>query len=213
MLRKRVISALILTLLCASVPAPALAVSTGTEIQQAKGTDKEIVRQYTIVMDPLENQWVNEISHRLWTEVARKDVPYNIKILDTPDVNAFTTGGGYIYINEGTLDFAQSDDELAGVIGHETGHDERRHPVTLPAKIQALNILFGIASMFSPIVYNFGALAEAGIVAKEQRADELQADQYGLLLMTRAGYDPYAMVSFMRHLGALYVEKQSIVDK
>ena len=105
MFRKSAIATLIVTLVCASVPAPALAVSTGTEIQQAKGTDKEILQQYTVIMDPLENQWVNEISQKLWTEVARKDVPYNIKILDTPDVNAFTIGGGYIYINEGTLDF------------------------------------------------------------------------------------------------------------
>ncbi len=213
MFRRTVIFSLILSLVCASVPAPALAVSTGAEIQQAKATDKEITNQYTIIMDPLENAWVNEIGNKLWTEVARKDVPYNIKILDTPDVNAFTTGGGYIYINEGTLDFAQSDDELAGVIGHETGHDERRHPVTLPAKVQALNILFGIGALLSPFVYQFGQLAEAGIIAKQQRADELQADQYGLLLMTRAGYDPEAMVTFMRHLGVLYAEKQSIVDK
>jgi predicted Zn-dependent protease len=213
MFRRTVIVPLILALVCASVPAPAGAVTTGTEVQQAKGVDKEILSQYTVILDPLENQWVNEIGETLWKEVARKDVPYNIKILDTPDVNAFTTGGGYIYVNEGTLDFAQSDDELAGVIGHETGHDERRHPVTLPAKVQALNLLFGIASLFSPLVYNFGSLAEAGVVAKMQRADELQADQYGVLLMTRAGYDPEAMVTFMRHLGVLESEKASIVDK
>lgn len=213
MFRRTVIVPIILSMVCASVPAPAGAVTTGTEIQQAKGVDKEILSQYTIIKDPLENQWINDIGNNLWKEVARKDVPYNIKILDTPDVNAFTTGGGYIYINEGTLDFAQSDDELAGVMAHETGHDERRHPVTLPAKVQALNLLFGVASLFSPFIYRFGQIAEAGMVAKMQRADELQADQYGVLLMTRAGYDPEAMVTFMRHLGVLEHDNASIVDK
>ncbi|MBD5653816.1 MAG: M48 family metalloprotease, partial [Candidatus Eremiobacteraeota bacterium] len=139
--------------------------------------------------------------------------PYNIKILDAADINSFTIGGGYVYINEGLLDFVQSDDELAGVIGHETGHNERRHTVTLPAKAQALNLLFGIASLFSPFIYRFGQLAEAGLIAKQSRADELQADQYGLLLMTRAGYDPEAMVSFMKHLGAAQADHDSLVDK
>jgi predicted Zn-dependent protease len=204
---------LILALICASVPAPASAVSTQSEIQRAKQDDKQVLYQYNVVMDPLLNRWANDVGQNLWAQTVRKDVPYNLKILDSTDINSFTIGGGYIYVNEGLLDFVQSDDELAGVIGHETGHNERRHTVTLPAKAQALDVLFGIASIFSPFVYRFGQLAEAGIVAKAQRGDELQADQYGLLLMSRAGYDPDSMVSFMNHLGVLEGDKSNLVDK
>lgn len=213
MLRRLAPAALIASLLCTFVPAPVRAMSTATEVQIGKEDDQQIRDAYTVVSDPLMNQWINEVSNKLWGQVVRKDLPYNIKILDSADVNAFTTIGGYIYINEGTLDFAQSDDELAGVIGHETGHNERRHTVTLPAKQQALNIIFGIASLFSPFIYRFGQLAEAGVMAKLSRADELQADQYGLLLMSRSGYDPDAMVSFMQHLGAAYANHEGIVDK
>ena len=197
----------------ALVPAPARAMSTQAEVEQAKEQEKQILSQYNVVQDPLMNEWVNDVSNRLWGQVARRDLPYNIKILDAADVNSFTIGGGYVYINAGLLDFVQSDDELAGVIGHETGHNERRHTVTLPAKAQALNLLFGIASIFSPFIYRFGQLAEAGLIAKQQRADELQADQYGLLLMSRAGYDPDSMVSFMSHLDAAHAEHSSLVDK
>jgi hypothetical protein len=200
-------------MLAAGIPAPALATSTPAEIAQAKEEDKQVIEQYNVVHDPLMNQWANDIGNKLWNETARKDIPYNVKILDATDINAFTIGGGYIYVNEGTLDFVQSDDELAGVIGHETGHNERRHTVTLPAKAQALDLLFGIASIFSPFIYRFGQLIEAGLIAKQSRADELQADQYGLMLMTRAGYDPDAMVSFMQHLGAVHDETPSMVDK
>jgi predicted Zn-dependent protease len=214
MIYRRILHAsLMLSLLCASMPAPAGAMSTAAEVEQAKEEEKQVLSEYNVVSDPLLNQWVNEVAERDWAQVARRDLPYNIKILDAPDINSFTLGGGYIYVNEGLLDFVQSDDELAGVIGHETGHNERRHTVTLPAKAQALNLLFGIASLFSPIIYHFGQLAEAGIIAKQQRSDELQADQYGLLLMTRAGYDPDSMVSFMRHLGAAEDEHDSMVDK
>jgi predicted Zn-dependent protease len=204
---------LIVSLLCASIPSPSYAMSTAAEVEQAKEVEKQVLSQYNVVSDPLLNAWINEVAERDWAQTARKDLPYNIKILDSADINSFTIGGGYIYVNEGLLDFVQSDDELAGVIGHETGHNERRHTVTLPAKAQALNLLFGIASIFSPLLYNFGGLAEAGIIAKQQRADELQADQYGLLLMTRAGYDPESMVSFMNHLGAAENEHDSLVDK
>ena len=212
--RRRLLhGSLIVALLSASIPAPANAMSTAAEIQLAKEEEKQVLSQYNVVSDPLLNQWVNEVANRDWGQVARKDLPYNIKILDAADINSFTIGGGYIYVNEGLLDFVQSDDELAGVIGHETGHNERRHTVTLPAKEQALNLLFGIASLFSPFLYRFGQLAEAGLIMKQSRADELQADQYGLLLMTRAGYDPEAMVSFMNHLGAAQAEHDSLVDK
>ncbi len=195
------------------LPSPALAMSTQAEIEQAKEQEKQVIEQYNVVTDPLLNRWVDGVSDSLWNQVARRDLPYNIKILDSPEVNSFTIGGGYVYVNVGLLDFVQSDDELAGVIGHETGHNERRHTVTLPAKAQALNLLFGIASIFSPFIYRFGQIAEAGLIAKQSRADELQADQYGLLLMSRAGYDPDSMVSFMGHMGAAQAEHSSLVDK
>ncbi|MDQ6825587.1 MAG: M48 family metalloprotease [Candidatus Eremiobacteraeota bacterium] len=197
---------LIVALLGLSIPTPALAVSTGTEVQMGKQTDKDIIAGTGVVRDPLLNSWVHDVSERLWSQVARKDVPYNIKVLDTSDINAFSTLGGYVYLNEGLLDFVQSDDELASVIGHETGHIERRHGVTFPAKAQALNLLFGIASLFSPLVYRFGQIAQAGLLAKLSRADEIQADQYGLLLSSRAGYDPDATITNLRHLNALHSE-------
>ncbi len=204
MIRRIVPSALIAALLALTIPSPALAVSTGSEVQMGKQVDKSIIAGSAVVRDPLINSWVRDISERLWSQVARKDVPYNIKVLDTSDINAFSTLGGYVYLNEGLLDFVQSDDELASVIGHETGHIERRHGVTFPAKAQALNLLFGIASMFSPLVYHFGQLAQAGLLAKLSRADEIQADQYGLLLTSRAGFDPDANLSNLRHLNALH---------
>jgi predicted Zn-dependent protease len=203
---------LIVSLLCAGMTAPAGATSTASEIQQAKQDEKRVLNQYNVVLDPLLNRWVNDVGNNLWAQTARKDVPYNVKILDSQDINSFTIGGGYIYVNEGLLDFVQSEDELAGVLGHETGHNERRHTVTLPAKAQILDLLFALASMFAPMMSSLGQFAEAGIIAKAQRGDELQADQYGLLLMSRAGYDPDAMVSFMNHMGVLEGDQSSLVD-
>lgn len=206
--------ALSVALLSASIPAPAYAgISTGQEVQLGKETDKQVTDSTNVVSDPLLNAWVNGVTGKLWTQVARKDVPYNIKVLDVADINAFSTLGGYVYVNEGTLDFVQSDDELAGVLAHETGHIERRHAVTSQNKANIVNLLLGVGSLFSPFLYRFGQIIEAGALAKISRTDETEADKYGLMLMSRAGYDPDAMVSFMQHLGAVESEHNGLLDK
>lgn len=211
--RRCAVIALMLAMVSASIPAPALALPTSTEVQIGKQYDKQITDANVIVTDPLLNQWVGEISNKIWSQTARKDIPYSIKIIDQSDINAFSTLGGYIYINEGTIDFVQSDDELAHVIGHETGHIERRHAVTANNKASILNVLFGIGSLFSPILYRFGQLIQAGALARISRDDENEADKYGLMLMTRAGYDPDAALTFMAHLGATEKDARGALDK
>jgi predicted Zn-dependent protease len=213
MLRRVIPLAVIVSLISAICPSPALATSTQTEIEMGRYYDQQIVESSVVETDPLLNAWVQSVSNKLWAETARKDVPYNIKVLNDSTINAFSTLGGYVYVDEGLLDFVQSDDELAGVIGHETGHIERRHAITMNNKSQILNLLLGVASLFSPLIYNFGNLIQAGAMAKMSRQDELQADEYGLLLMSRAGYDPEAMLSMQQHLGALEGEHNDLVNK
>jgi predicted Zn-dependent protease len=211
--RRIIIIALTIAMVSASIPSPSLALPTSSEVQIGKEYDKQITDSTVVVTDPLLNQWVNDISNKLWAQTARKDIPYSIKILDVSDINAFSTMGGYIYINEGTLDFVQSDDELASIIGHETGHIERRHAVTSANKASILNVIFGIASLFIPLVYRFGQIAQAGALARIARDDENEADKYGLMLMARAGYDPDAMPSFMAHLGAVEATNHDLISK
>ena len=213
MFRRILPIAVIVSLLGAICPAPALALSTENEIQMGREYDQQIVESSVIETDPLLNAYVQSVTRNLWKEVARKDLPYNVKIIHESDPNAFSTLGGYVYVNEGMVDFIQSDDELAGVLGHETGHIERRHLVTMQSKAQAMNLLFGIASLFSPLIYNFGNLLQAGAIAKMERADELQADRTGLQLMARAGYDPEAMQTMLAHLKSLEDAHESAVDK
>ena len=182
--RRFVVIALSIAMLSATIPAPALALPTSTEVQIGKEYDKQITDSNVIVTDPLLNQWVNDISNKLWAQTARKDVPYSIKILDVADINAFSTLGGYIYINEGTLDFVQSDDELAGIIGHETGHIERRHAVTAQNKASILNVLFGIGSLFSPFAVPLrpdaaGRRARAHLARRRERSRQVRPDADG----------------------------------
>jgi predicted Zn-dependent protease len=214
LLRRSIVATLIIALVSAITPAPSAAgTSTTQEVAIGQQTDKQITDSTNVVTDPLLNAWVNGVTDKLWAQVARKDVPYNIKILDVSDINAFSTLGGYVYVNEGLLDFVQSDDELGAVLGHETGHVERRHAITANTKANIVNILLGVGSLFSPFLYRFGQFIEAGALAKISRNDEFEADKYGLMLMSRAGYDPDAMVSMLGHLGAAVAEHNDLLDK
>jgi len=213
MMRRIVPVFVILSLLFAAVPSRVAAMSTAAEIQLGQQEDQQIVAESVIETDPLLNAYVQGIAENLWNQVARKDVPYSVKIIKDDSINSFATMGGFVYVNEGLVDFVQSDDELASVLGHETGHIERRHVITTQSKAQILDILFGIASLFSPLIYNFGGLAEAGLMAKISREDELQADRYGLQLMSRAGYDPESMVTMMAHLAVLQDERSDLLTK
>ncbi|MBV9719066.1 MAG: M48 family metalloprotease [Candidatus Eremiobacteraeota bacterium] len=213
MFRRTISLVAVVSLLSAAYPANALAMSTQKEIALGQSYDQQIVAGSVIETDPLLNAYVQGVAGSLWNQVERKDVPYSVKVIKDNQINSFATMGGFVYVNEGLVDFVQSDDELASVIGHETGHIERRHVITTNSKAQILDILFGLASILSPIIYEFGGLAEAGIMAKIERGDELQADRYGLQLMSRAGYDPESMVTMMAHLAVLQDEHSDAVSK
>jgi predicted Zn-dependent protease len=213
MLRRIIPLFVIVSLLSAVTPGRVFAMSTQAEIALGQSEDQQIVAGSVIETDPLLNAYVQGVADNLWNQVARKDVPYSVKIIKDSQVNSFATMGGFVYVNEGLIDFVQSDDELASVLGHETGHIERRHVLTTYSKAEILNILFGIASIFSPIIYEFGGLAQAGLLAKISREDEIQADRYGLQLMSRAGYDPESMVTMMAHLAVAQEEHNDAVSK
>lgn len=211
---KRAVALATLLAMCSSLaPIPASAESTATEIQVGMQAAREVDAQNAFVTDPVLNAWVSSTAANLAKFRARPDINYQFKIVDTNDINAFSLPGGFTYVNFGLLNYVNSDDELAGVLGHEIGHTERRHQTTLQAKAQVLNLILGIASIFNPFIYRFGNLLGGAAIMKMSRADELQADQYGLLLMSRAGYDPNAMVSFQYRLGKQFGDSSSGIDK
>lgn len=211
--RRGLAMVLLACLTVGSIPSQALAVSTATEVQIGQQAARQVEQENALVTDPVLNSWVNSIGDDLAQFRARPDIKYRFKIIDTNDINAFSLPGGFVYLNYGLLNFVNSEDELAGVMGHEMGHVERRHSITLNAKAQVLNVLLGLLSIASPFVYRFGNMIDALSILKISRVDELQADQYGLMLMTRAGYDPNAMVSFMDRLGKEYGESGSALAK
>ncbi|HEV2037196.1 MAG TPA: M48 family metalloprotease, partial [Candidatus Eremiobacteraceae bacterium] len=179
---------------------PAAAMSTAKEVSLGQGLNQQIDDENVLITDPFLTAWVNGIGVRLSANRYRQDINYHFEVLNSDEINAFALPGGFMHADMGLLNFVGSDDELAAVLGHEMGHVERRHVVTLAQKQNILGILIGVISILSPIAAALGGYGGDLVAYKFSRQDELQADQYGLLLMSRAGYEPQSNIDLMAHL-------------
>jgi predicted Zn-dependent protease len=151
------------------------------------------------------------------TPMARE--PFTFTVLNSDIVNAFSLpggAGGHVFITRGLLALANNEAELAGVLGHEVGHvtaghsKQRQHQDMMTQLGAAGAGLLG-ALLGSP---EFGNIASQVVgtggelyLKKYSRDQEFEADQLGVNFMSRAGYDPQAMVSFLSSL-----EAQSALD-
>ena len=138
---------------------------------------------------------------------TRPAIVYTVKIVDNGDINAFTLPGGHVYVFKGLLDFVASDDELAGVLAHELGHNARLHALRGEKKSKNLSWV-SLAAMAAMIaggqnganVGQFSQFALLGAMNGYGVGLEKEADASAVETMRRAGYNPSALVTFMQRL-------------
>lgn len=140
--------------------------------------------------------WV--ILTRLEKKIEQSEYDYIIKVIDSPEINAFTIPGGRIYINIGLISFCDSPEQLAAVLAHEIGHIEKRHSVSKLIKEFGINLLFTIISGGNTVLLTdlFHATASTAF----DRSYEKETDQFALNLLEEAKISPTAMASFFRKL-------------
>lgn len=171
-------------------------------------TASSVEQQYQVSTDPLLNQWVTSAGHTLHSYVLRQDVPYEFKVLDADLVNAFAAPYGHIYVTTGLLDFAQSEDEVWAIIGHEIGHVARRHGMSDLKRNLAYSLGVALVGGSSETL---GAVAGAGVgllSLKYSRDQEYEADDVGRRLTFAAGHDPRGNVDFFQRLMERYEKDQ-----
>jgi len=163
-------------------------------------TAASVEASYGVNRDPLLSVWLDDLGQRLVSFSTRQQIPYSFKIVKTDMVNAFAGPWGHIYVTEGLLDFAESDEEVAGVVGHEIGHVVNRDII----KSFKQSILFGIGtSVISDKSRTWGDIAGIGLgllSLRYSRKDEYDADDQGRLLTYRSGYNPVGEVDFFQRL-------------
>lgn len=181
--------------------AEAAIISTNQEISMGRDVARDLERRYGLVDDPALQERVDRIGKQIVAVSDRKDLPYTFKVLNAKEVNALAVPGGFIYIFKGLVDYMPSDEELAGIIGHEVGHIVKRHTVRQIEKSLGLSIAFGL--IFGSEAAFLQNLALNAIMAGYSRDDEREADQMGFIQTMRAGYNPYSMIMGLNRLAEL----------
>lgn len=159
----------------------------------------EIEQSSHFVTDGKINRRLLEIATPIFTRavVERPDLNFQIRLIDDPQVNAFSVPGGYIYLYRGLYDkIGADDDALASVIAHETAHVVLRHAVKQISDEQAKGALVDIVAILS----KNNTVGEVGSAIADldqlhfSREDEYQADRYGMRYAYEAGFDPSGML-------------------
>lgn len=172
--------------------AEAALIGTQDEINIGRDVGKQLEKEYGLVDDPELQARVTRIGMSIVAVCDRKELPYSFKVLNSKEVNALAAPGGFIYIFKGLVDLMPSDDELAGVIGHEVGHVVKRHTVRQMEKSLGMSVLFAV--LFGERGAFLQSLAYNAIMAGYSREDEREADHMGFIHSYRAGYNPYSML-------------------
>jgi predicted Zn-dependent protease len=168
---------------------------------------KKVQAEMGLVDDARLNAYLDALGQRLAKASPRPDVTYQFHVVDTVEPNAFALPGGYVYVSRGLLALVNSEDELAGVVGHEIGHVAARHSVQKISKQAPISAVFGIVSgvtgwipVVGDVTGGLGDLTQSLIFAPYDRSQETQADQLGQDMAAKAGWDPAGLPAFLTTL-------------
>lgn len=151
--------------------------------------------------DPLLANWVRSLGASVSAQAPRRDIAYSFRILGTQVGNAQALPGGYIFVTRGLLDDVESDDELAGILAHESAHVSKRHATQqIGENLLALVLIGQIKGRNATEWQTAAQIANALRTLGKSRAHESQADALGLEFAQRAGYDPRGLVRFFERL-------------
>ncbi|MBE2255064.1 MAG: M48 family metalloprotease [Ignavibacteria bacterium] len=180
--------------------------SESDDVSIGRDIDKQIKndpRQFPLLQGrPEVNNYVSNLGKTILNSSPliqyKKVFPYEFQVINDTIVNAFCTPGGFIYIYTGLIKFLDNEAALAGVIGHEIAHAERRHMT------QRLTAYYGINSVLGLILGNnpgIGAQIAANLFVglgflANSRSDEIEADNYSIRYLTSTGWYPGAIVFF-----------------
>src|SRR6195256_3818050 len=191
------------------------AVSLEEEYRAGLGWFGSIRQSGQIIEDPEISDYVQQIGHSLSSHAEEGQHQFYYFVLKDPVINAFAMPGGFIAIDSGLILATRNENELAGVMAHETAHVTQRHLVRQLID-QSHAGLMSTAAMLAAIL--LGATAgrgdasamEGAILATQSaaiqhqinytRGNEFEADRIGIGTMAAAGYDPLGMASFFQTL-------------
>ncbi len=172
------------------------------EVRAAQAMHVQIIQAMGVHDDLELQEYVQRVGEKVAKVSERPDLDWKFTIVDTDDVNAFATQGGYVYISRGILPYMQNEAQLAAVLGHEIGHITARHLQAQKKKSTVAGLASAATAIFTgvPALADLTNLAGAAIISGYGREAELEADHLGAEYLARAGYKPGAMIDVLSTL-------------
>lgn len=190
-------------------------ISQGQELSLGEASFSDIRTKEKVSHDAGMNARVNRIGRRIAQAVGNEmpDAKWEFVVFDSEELNAFALPGGKVGVYTGLLRLAESDAELATVMGHEIGHVIARHGAERmsEAMVMQLGGAAGSAAVgmktSDPQTRQLFELAYGGATTvfrtlPHSRQNELEADRMGAIYAARAGYDPRAAIAFWQKMTA-----------
>lgn len=182
------------------------------EINFGRTIAARILGRHKAYDNPALIKYVNLVGASLASSTNRPEIEFRLAILDTDEINAFATPGGYIFITKGALKYMNDESELAGVLAHEVAHITEKH-VVKELKIKGsdesgttdLAKLIGGGSEAARAA--FGQAVEKGLEMifndNYKKADEMQADRSAVNITALTGYDPSGLARYLARIKPL----------
>ena len=174
-----------------------------------------------LASDDAAQRRVNRIGRWMASHTSRPGLPWTFGVIDDPEVNAFAAPGGYILITSGMYDLLASDDEVAGVLGHEISHVVQRDHYNVIRKQEVasasenavasqVNVGGGLAgSMAKDYVRKHGA---AVMLTSLDRGAEYRSDEAAEIYLARSGYNPLGLYAVLQKMTALGTQSASLAQ-
>ena len=211
---RRVAAALLAALWLLAVPVAPVSAGLFGGDEEALGAQEhpKILAQFGgEYRDAQVQAYVAGIGQRLAAVTERPEGPWTFTVLDSDVVNAFALPGGYVYITRGLLALAKDEAEVASVVAHEMGHVTGQHSSQRQTRSTIAELLsLGVGILLgSPELAQLAGLGSSAVLAGYSRGQETDADRRGVAYLHRAGYDPFAMATFLETMRR-YEQYQSL---
>ena len=194
------------------IPVPAIAVTAREEEDMGLKFMEMAKRHFEFIEDPVITKYLNKIGDRIIAILPPQPFKYHFYMIKQDVYNAFAVPGGHVFINSGLFKAMEGEDELAGILAHEISHVLCRHISQRIARSSKVGMAT-LAGMIAGILLGIngsGAAASAmtissaaagqSIMLAFSRENEMQADQIGLKLLSKAGYSGQGLLKMLKKI-------------
>ncbi len=203
----------LMLVVCLAWPRSGFAITIGEEEELSREILRIIFKKAEVIEDPYVSGYVGRIGSRLLSHLPEQPFRYRFYVLNDSSYNAFATPGGHIFVFSGLLAAMESEEELAGILGHEIAHVTLRHisqKIELAKKVNWATLAGMAAGVLLGAAGGAGAAASAvtlGSVATGaatqlafSRDNEMQADEFGLKFLNEAGYGADGLLGILKKI-------------